>query len=207
MLDYLSSSKLLVLVYLDGEYRVAQYGQFRRNVHHAELMSILSFLKDMDLATFKQRVRASRWTTHKDYEKTIRDLGHNPNNYNVPPHIAAEYHRLHPQFKRECSPASVLHQIYNASDGVLLFNALDLATNSSMLDVCYVIDLDSKNFEIYTGLNVQALDKKERFACFPMSKVNGNYHQVKHLTTCPISGLLEVEEFADLINHKMGAVA
>jgi hypothetical protein len=165
----------LIAVMVDGQYKVAQYGQWD-GYPSGQGVDVLAFLRSADLAKFADKCRATRWITAercKVLDAELRESG-------------KELVDVYPHLSRDTS-AKVLGLIAKAPDGIELRNHIDFAGDSLMCEWAYVIDLDARTFEVFEGFNKRPLAKGERFRDAP---VDGNeYQPVRRVAVWPLDAL------------------
>jgi hypothetical protein len=156
-------------VFLDGEYKVAQYGQW--DGHFSEQgKKILTFLKYADIEIFKMKLRNNIHHVNKLYIETLY------NNIKYKSNTGSAFEALYPSLSRDTG-SGILDIIYSSTPDteILIELSLDFALDSMWCEYGYVIDLDKNTFEFYKGLNKMTLFEyqmikalgKERFFTVP----------------------------------------
>lgn len=173
-------TRYLTAVFINGEYKVAQYGQYDGDPGHAGV-HILRTLSDDKTDALRKAVSKCRFATAKETEEfdASRDMEE----------------MLYPQM-RSMVGSQILPMILH--DGVnVLENKLDLV-KENWYSWAYVIDFDSGKFEAYKGNNKVRLSKEERFyfdgfvnesgvypprkvAEFPLEKLPGEDELIAHI--------------------------
>lgn len=172
----------LICVVLDGDFRVAQYGQWDGQPDGAGA-EVVRFLRRVDLETFKARVRACRLVTRRELasREEMRDafrtqIGHltdvcSPLLEAGDTELAREYRirsYLRPgsmtHVSRDCG-AHILRVIMlrDEPDGLPLIDERGFAGDSARCEWAYVIDLDADTLEIYEGRNREPTPQESRF--------------------------------------------
>ena len=164
----------LVAVVLDGEYKIAQYGQWdgypegqgvraleflRGEGNIDRLRSALGRVRFLDMdGADAEMVKRFDAGLGSDEEKSwfdrfiSRDLG-----------------------------AEILASVANAADEVIVLkNSLPFAAESLFCEWAYVVDLDKGSFEVFRGFNNAPLAEGERFAFLPLPADHAPYFQVRH---------------------------
>ena len=171
----LMGTRHLVAVYCDGEYRVAQYGQWDGYPEGAGL-KVLEFANKIsnvyDKSVFREKLLKCGWVT----AAYISEL-----NAKIKAEGIKEWQKMWPEFSRDTG-ADILNMIYE-SDGMLLENEIDFAADSLFCEWAWVIDLDKGTFEGYKGFNKKPLSAWDRFY-FLRDKEDkefedGKYHGVR----------------------------
>lgn len=141
----------LIVVQKNGEYKVAQYGQFD-GYPRFQGIRVLNFAKNLNnlrfRAEFEDKVSALEFASI-DYINEI--VTQDPN-----------WEESHPELSRNTS-AEILSLIMENPRGMKVLNDIDFAQDSSFCEWVYVIDLDSNTFECYKGFNSHRLSPKDRF--------------------------------------------
>ncbi len=186
----------LICVVSNGEYKVAQYGQWD-GYPSGQGSSILRFLQSDQLVAFKENLPKCSWISEEDIAKYWSEFGVNiSENSSVSYEIYNKFSERHPQLSRDTG-ADVLKVIASAPNGVKLRNDYDFSRDSLFCEWAYVIDFDKNTFEVYQGFNEKPLDKSERFYSEVLVKYSSNntYYPVKLLTSFDLSNLPSEDEF------------
>lgn len=152
----------LTVVVLDGEYKVAQYGQWD---HYPEGQgnTICDFIQNrMDLDKLKQAVRACSWISSEEHKQRWVDCGADPNSDFVSMDISRKFGELYPELSRDTGGGIV--EMIQERGGLKLQNSIGFAGDSLFCEYAYVLDLDNEVLEVYKGFNQDLLDPSERFA-------------------------------------------
>lgn len=152
----------LTAVVLDGQYKIAQYGQWD-GYPDGQGMTILTFLHDeFNRALFENKVRALRFGTAEELQAEWTACGADPNSPYVTFEVSAVHKERYPQNSRDTG-AGILKIVQDGPDGMALFDDLAFAANSLFCEWAYVIDLDRNTFEVFEGFNETKLGNGERF--------------------------------------------
>lgn len=184
-------TRFLTAVFADGQYRVAQYGQWDGYPEGAGV-NILHFLRDeLDERRFREELGKLRWADSEKLKELSRRFGADEEGF-----ISIEDHdrlkRVFPEFHRDTGE-DILRLIQKG--GVLsgaLENDLDFAGDSLFCEWAYVVDFDARVLEVYQGFNKEPLDVTERFAQLPH---DGKYYPVKLKASYWLDGLPSDESF------------
>lgn len=190
----------LIAVQIDGEYKVAQYGQWD-GYPSGQGAKILEFLHNHKekLSAFADAVRACSEMSDEEYEQAQAwvDCGADPDSDFVTADVGEKFRQRYPYLSRDCG-ADILNHVFNAGkNGLKLRYALDFAADSLFCEWAYVIDLDKNTFEVFKGVNKTPLDPSERFASLPVepSNIKKQYYQVKLVQSYDLDKLPTVKEF------------
>jgi hypothetical protein len=167
----------LICVVVDGQYRVAQYGQWD-GYPEGQGKDILEFLrgilKQNKLNEFADKVRQCQFLSDEELEAQW-NLFEKANALGLVSFEAADRHNAaFPENSRDTG-AKILNLIMERNFGLKIQNSLDFAADSLMCEYAYVVDLDKKTFEIYRGFQQQELNEKERFAGLTQNHLTKDY--------------------------------
>jgi len=171
----------LTCVAIDGEIRVAQYGQWD-GYPSVGGVECLNFLRTFDKEKFSNKVRASKFIGDDDLKNLYISYDINFDRFR------ADYPQLDRSIGRD-----VLKLIETSQDGILLGNSIDFAKDSLFCEWAYVIDLDNGVLEVYSGFNESPLDESERF--YSQDPDENGYYPIKLLEKFDINNLPTDEEF------------
>ena len=180
----------LTCVILNGDFKVAQYGQWD-GYPSGNGIEILKWLDD-DKADFARLKEAAN--------KVIRMRGDFDTqtwvevNAETPRVIPQKDFDKYPSFSRDMG-MEVLEYIVSTETPIVELQE-DFAQDGLMCEWVYVIDLDAMNFDIYEGFNTEPLSECELFYT---DKSTGDYTPVKLVKSYPLNFLPDADEFlADL---------
>lgn len=189
----------LTCVFLDGEYKVAQYGQWD-GYPSGQGATALEFLRDLVAAgavsQFANRVRATSAITTEEYKKLWVECGANPDANFVSSAVAKEFGRRHPHLDRDAG-AKILEMIF-AGTATKIQRQVEFSGDSLFCEWCYVIDLDRGTFEIFKGFNKTPLLPGDRFFGQPVSE--NEYQPVRLIKTYQLNALPEVAAMIEDFN-------
>jgi hypothetical protein len=150
----------LTCVVLDGEFKVAQYCQWD-GYPEGQGRTIVEFIKKLKgkkITTFKKNLRNLRTMSQNKIDKLWSLLGVSDGWASM--EQAETFKKRYPQFHRDMG-ADILQMIL---DGTVASVSKDVsfAQDSLMCEWCYVIDMDNKKLEVYTGFNTERIPKKQK---------------------------------------------
>lgn len=154
----------LIAVQCDGEYKVAQYGQWD-GYPSGQGVDVLAFCRSMDRDAFASKVRKARWISPEELTALWRDAGAKENGL-IEYDKARAFSARRPELSRDTG-ADILGIVMNSPDGIQLKNSLSFAAESLFCEFAYVIDLDAGTLEVFRGFNKTPLSADERFASVP----------------------------------------
>lgn len=168
----------LIAVVVDGEYKVAQYGQWD-GYPSGQGYRLLDFLRSANLSLLAQKARAARKFTEEDEQALIAE--------------GKSWTQTHPHMSRDTG-ADIVKILLQSRDGLQVYPAVEFAADSLFCEWGYVIDLDKGLLEVYRGFNKTPLDPTERFA-FLAEKAQGGYQPIKHVHSFSLDRLPDNEIF------------
>jgi len=146
----------LTIVHINGEYKVAQYGQWDGypGGQGATILDFLGRIGGEETAQFKNKLMLA--TFHDT--KSLNELQHEIEMSG----LSSTWQKTWPELSRDTG-AEVLDLIFSKPDGIKLKNEMPFAGDSLMCEWAYVIDFDTNKLEVYRGFNREPLDKDDRF--------------------------------------------
>lgn len=182
----------LTIVHKNGEYKVAQYGQWD-GYPEGLGATLLNFLKNVNMDSFRNAIDNVSFYTQEEIDeinKTIDEMQRNIPNYN--------WQKYFPQLSREVG-GDILDLI--TFKGVnKVNNSIDFAADSLFCEWAYVIDLDINKFEVYKGFNKEELSSDERFYFLEDKRdkeniVSKDYHPIKFVKSYNLNNLPDEKIF------------
>lgn len=146
----------LTAVYIDGEYKIAQYGQWD-GYPEGQGKTALDFARKLADEAFRrefaEKVRACRWITEEDADAI---------NAKIKSGEIKDWKKEYPELWRNAG-AEILQMVMDRG-GLALQNDIDFAADSLFCEWAWVIDLDKNTFEGFSGFNHSPIAEEERFA-------------------------------------------
>ena len=188
----------LICVVKNGEYKVAQYGQWD-GYPEGQGLGVLEFLsKEMDRELFEGKVCNLSYITDEEYDQRWEDFGVNLEESDglVDWETSKSFGKKYPELSRDTS-SNILNIIQNSNREIKLHNNLEFAASSLFCEWGYVIDLDKNTFEVYEGFNQVLLEENERFAKLNSysDKITEKYYPIKHVISFSLDNLPSEKEF------------
>ena len=183
----------LTAVYIDGEYKVAQYGQWD-GYPEGQGLTCLHFLRDeMDAEKFKAALRKCSYISDEEMENLFKQYGARPDGSIS----LGDYNKMsadHPEVSRDTG-AEVLALIQK-SGGMKLRDEIKFAADGLFCEWAWVIDFDHNTFEAFTGFHKHGeLDGDgDRFA-FLKKYEEGKYIRVVLCAMFSLDNLPTDEDF------------
>lgn len=198
----------LTCVVSDGEYKVAQYGQWDGHPEGSGKF-ILKFLKEVDLETFKKRIAQLRFLAEEESDQANDEIGKYREGLSSDDLVlfreedGERIWRPTPELYEKYLARPFIHLNRDLGCKILDFvmryneplqNDIGFAGSSLFCEWVYVVDLDNDQFEVYRGFNKEPVPPGERFTDFPGEK---EYFPVKLLATFKLGQLPSEEEFLE----------
>lgn len=178
----------LTCVVVDGEMKVAQYGQWD-GYPEGQGKTILDFLATADLELFRSRVRGLRELTQEEWDAAWAAVGVPAGSESVTFGQGDAFRKRTPWLSRDCG-ANVLQHI-QAGDCLAVRLSRAFANDSLFCEYAYVIDLDRNTLEAYRGFQ-QEPHNAGRFASYAANE--GGYYPVAKVAEWSLANLPTVEE-------------
>ena len=180
----------LTVVYIDGKYKVAQYGQWD-GYPEGQGVTVFEFARSLNnpiiMEEFKRKVRASSWIGERKIKKINSDIDSGK---------LKEWQKVYPELSRDTC-AKILNIIMERDDGISLQNDIDFAADSLFCEWAWLIDLDAGTFEGYRGFNDHTELKEDDRFYFLRDKERGEYHCIMLAHKWKLSELPSDEDFFD----------
>lgn len=181
----------LIAVQLDGEYKIAQYGQWD-GYPEGQGMTTLHFLRSMDEDKFKSALRNSSFISDDELMALWKQYGADDDGM-VSLSDADRMKKDHPEYSRDTS-ADILQMVQEHPEGMKLHNQIGFAANGLFCEWAWVIDLDKRTFEGYRGFGSEPLTEQDRFYFLRDLEQNG-YSGVKLAAEWSLDRLPTDEDF------------
>lgn len=160
----------LTAVFMDGEYRVAQYGQWD-GYPEGQGEICLHFLRDkMNEKKFREQLNNVHFGNEEELDKLFSEFGADASG-SISMENYARFKEAYPELHRDT--ASEILQMIQDGNVRVLKNDLDFASDGLFCEWAYVIDLDTRRFEVYTGFHKEPLTEKDRFYFLKDKEANG----------------------------------
>lgn len=181
----------LTAVFIDGEYKIAQYGQWD-GYPEGQGITCLEFLRDkMDEERFKSALRELDWINKEELNKMWIDAGAEDGMISI--EKAKAFEKKHPEFSRDTG-AGILELVQNGSVGKKMQNEIAFVADGLFCEWAWVIDFDKRTFEAYRGFSHKPTTKDDRFYFLCKHEADG-YTAVKIVKYWSIDNLPTNENF------------
>jgi hypothetical protein len=183
----------LIAVQLDGQYRIAQYGQWD-GYPSAQGAKVLEFLEEWDRPEFEAKLRAASFLTDEEgaaLSARIEKEGllERDKDFNE------KWKATWPELNRDTG-AGILGIVQLHEPGIKLRDGIGFAANSLMCEWGYVLDLDANRFEVFKGFQKGPIEETERFAGFklkyPTEAIDG-YRSIRKVASYSLDDLPSLE--------------
>ena len=182
----------ITAVMLDGEYKIAQYGQWdgypdgqgRTAFEFAQTLAIPGRKEE-----FKKKVRACRWITKEEIDAINADIKDGKYGEH-----GEKWTKYFPELSRDTC-ADILEMVQKRG-GLALKNDIDFVADGLFCEYVWLIDLDANTFEGFAGFNKDPDEGDKRFA-FLMGKCEEGYYTPTLLVKYDLDHMPPVEEFLD----------
>ena len=174
----------LIAVFMDGEYKVAQYCQWD-GYPSGQGKDILEFLKTQNLEEFKEKLRLCKFLSDKDvvdFNEKFENKSYKLSDF--------------PEFSRDTG-SDILKLILD-SQGLKLQNSISFSGDSLFCEYGYVVDFDKETFEFYKGYNKK--EETGRFKEYLDEK--SSYTPITLVGSWNLKELPEVKDLEDLLESQ-----
>lgn len=195
----------LIAAVVDGEYKIAQYGQWN-GYPSGQGKDLLGFLLSLDTIEkrdlFRERVRQTRLLKGKEVLAVWSGLGICDANGNFKDGFEERF----PWVSRNCG-AGILKNVYESEEPLPLQSSLSFAGESLFCEWAYVLDLDTQKLEVYKGFNQKVLPRKAKQRFSTVKAVRDydgklKYRQVRLFMKFDLNRLPTPEKFVELCEAK-----
>lgn len=189
----------LTCVYMNGEYKVAQYGQWD-GYPSGQGATILTFLRErFDRSKFKDRACCTYEPTQEQiidlYVEAGADRQRIENDGLVDFDISQRFGKENPTLSRDTG-SKILEMIQESeADKIPIRNGISFAADSLFCEWAYVIDLDKNTFEVFEGFNKEPLSDGDRFYEAACDDAADGYYPVKLAHSFDLNDLPTLDEF------------
>lgn len=183
-------TRYLTAAYANGECKIAQYGMYDGDPQNAGV-EILRILSESDKDQLKEAISKCKFYT-KEQADEIKSMDSDIKNKEYP----------HMDGAVGCKILTMV--LYNLTN--VVENELELMKVKEFL-WAYVIDFDSRTFEIYKGINREPLEVSERFV-FHGELLDGreDMHFARCIEVFDLDELPQEDAFLDRINWRLQVI-
>jgi hypothetical protein len=185
----------LTAVVVDGQFKVAQYGQWD-GYPEGQGLTILNFLKNFNEALFRKRLEATRFVTNEEVHGWYIAAGSGGAQF-VTSDVQDRVMEAHPYISRDHG-GEILRLIAESEGPVEIQDSSDFVADSLFCEWAYVVDLDQRTLEVYEGCNHHPVPAGERFSeVTPCERDAGGskYYPVRLKKAFNLDALPSQEEF------------
>ena len=188
----------LTAVYMDGEYKVAQYGQWD-GYPEGQGIICLHFLRDkLNEKCFKDNLIKLRFTKDEEQKALAKEFGARDDG-TIRIDDYEKFRRAYPELHRDTG-AKILEMIQEGRARILN-NDINFAADGLFCEWAWVIDFDKRTFEAYQGFKKEQLTENDRFYYLRDLEENG-YSGVKIVHEWKIDELPTDEVFLSAFDEE-----
>lgn len=137
----------LTAVKIDGEYKIAQYGQWN-GYPDGQGVTVLEFVhklkNDGILQLFKKKLRKCRWITAEEEKDLFAKINNG---------AFDNWGKIYPQFHRDTGAEILDFVLLNSAKEIILANNFDFAFDHVWCEYIWCIDLDNNEFGLYAAVD------------------------------------------------------
>jgi hypothetical protein len=190
----------LTMVVSDGDYKIAQYGQWD---HYPEGngVKILNFIKTNNLSLFKEKLKKIRFVDNDEINSFLKSI--ESEDGWLTGTQSDLFNEKYPFLSRGHGPDILPMIVESDNDEILLKDSLYFAGDSLFCEWAYIIDLDKEVFEVYRGFNTEPLTEEDRFSNIKIKDEDKEYFQVRLLKSFNLNELpSDKNEFLKQLGRK-----
>lgn len=184
----------LTAVMKNGEYKIAQYGQWD-GYPEGQGMTALNFARKLNDGNFRkqfeEKLLAASWITQEDIDSI---------NAKIKSGEIKDWTKVYPELSRDTC-ADILELVAKAPAGIKLNNNIEFAADGLFCEFAWIIDLDKNSFEGYVGFGKKPLVESDRFF-FLRDKEENGYSGVKLVAEWDLSSLPTDDDFVAAFKEK-----
>lgn len=191
----------LTAVVLNGEYKIAQYGQWD-GYPSEQGSAILSFLAGPgNVEKLRANLAKVRFSDPNGRDKEMLESydANAPTWSTDPDKRTPEQKRWFETYISRDIGGDILAVVADSEDAeIILRSSIEFASDSLFCEWAYVVDLDNGTFEVYRGFNHKPVPAGERFSLFSLRKEAGDdeqYYPIRHVKTYDLAALPEKDAF------------
>ena len=175
----------LTVVAKNGEYKIAQYGQWDGYPDGAGI-SILKFLKKNNLKNLSEKIDEVKFLSKNEIDAINEEIKEKQKS-----DAAFRWTDYWPHLSRDCGWQILEYVSHHGIKEVI--NKLQFAGDSLFCEWAYVIDLDENTFEVYKGFNEVPLSVEDRF--YFLQENESKYYPVKLIKKYDLNNLPDEKKF------------
>lgn len=180
----------LTAVYVDGEYKIAQYGQWD-GYPEGQGLTALGFARDgMNEKLFREMLNEVRFLSAEEANAIYHKYGGSDHDIELSKYDVLK--RENPGLSRDLG-AKILYEV-QAGRAKYLYNNIVFAADGLWCEWAYVIDLDKRTFEVFSGCSQAKLKPGERFYEFH-DKEDGDYGGIHLVNAWNLDALPSDQDF------------
>lgn len=194
----MGTRNLTMVISKEGEIKIAQYGQWDGYPSGAGA-KLLQFCQNKDrLEKLEKKLPVISFNTPErkaEMNKALQKITGKNDGW-MTMEQAVKFHELYPYENRDIG-SEIVYKVIEDPNPVILENSANFAKDSLFCEWAYVINLQTRELEVYKGFNKSAPVKDERFAKVGDEPTDRNkqYYPVRLIGTHSFDNLPVVEEF------------
>lgn len=184
----------LTCVVKDGDYKIAQYGQWDGYYDGAGVSILISLLEN-GTDILRQNVDKAKFVSDEYVDQLFKEMDIEIDGGLVSYEDGQRFAEKYPLLHRDIGYGIIEYLSTEVKEEVLTSSSLDFAQDSLFCEYAYVIDLDKMTFEVFEGFNSEPLDQSERFFSIGDDDNSGGYYPVKFVKSFSLDDLPSIDEF------------
>lgn len=200
----------LTVVVVDGQHKIAQYGQWDY-YPEGQGVTVLEFCRKLAdrelLLRLVEKLKRCRYADERDeraYEEWAKSRGIEGGWMDMDQ--AAEYKRTFPLWSHDHG-AGILDLVLDSeADEIVLLDGYAFAGDSLFCEWAYVVDLDAGELEVYRGFNQKGVPTGERFAAVEYEKdhrgLSGQYYPIRLACKFKLDDLPSADDFVRVCKER-----
>lgn len=180
----------------DGEFKVAQYGQWD-GYPDAAGVTILNFLNQVNLAAFAKRLNTVSFVSDEEWNRRTTEAGFG-DSMDMP--TFERYKTSFPWLNRDVGYKVFWELMKSTDETIELRDDREFACDSLFCEWAYVVDMDRGVFEVYEGFNKDFKADCGVFADVPKVSADHRdeqYAKVRLVRSYSLTDLPTQEEFLE----------
>lgn len=194
----------LIGIILDGEVKVANYGQWD-GYPSGQGVDVLKFLAKGITDDFREKVRGCSFISEEDLTAAWVSCGMPPGSEWVGLDVSEKFGKNFPHLSRDCG-SDILDHIANSESGLQTRDSIAFAGDGLFCEWAYFVNLDDNTLEVYKGFSKEPVPEGQRFAYLNETvDTSGNsvYYPITLVKTYSLTKLPKSDKFiSDLENNE-----
>lgn len=180
------------MIVKDNEIKLSQYGQWD-GYPRGNGIIVLNWLKTKDINLLAEKIKNLKTITEDELKQAWVDCGAAPDDKFVTQDVAEAFKKKYPQLSRGTG-AGILDMVLNSDSELLVNDDTEFAKDGLFCEWAYLLNLDTKELEVYKGFNETPLSPDDRFY-FNGYVSNGGYYPIKLVKKYPFTDFPTDDDF------------